>query len=76
MRMNRNDEMSALEVVNNYSEEELTGIFFKYGEENRSRKIAAAISVAAGEKGHRHNKRTYGYHRFGHAVEFQDKDTV
>lgn len=43
MRMNRNDEMSALEVVNNYSEEELTGIFFKYGEENRSRKIAAAI---------------------------------
>ncbi|HXK49119.1 MAG TPA: 16S rRNA (cytosine(1402)-N(4))-methyltransferase RsmH [Clostridiales bacterium] len=43
MRMNRDDEMSALEVVNKYPEEELTSIFFKYGEENRSRKIAAAI---------------------------------
>jgi len=43
MRMDRNDEMSAVEVVNNYSEEELTGIFFRYGEEKRSKKIAAAI---------------------------------
>ncbi len=33
MRMDRNNPLSAKEVVNNYSESELITIFFRYGEE-------------------------------------------
>lgn len=43
MRMNRDEPFSAAYVVNNYSKEELTNIFFKYGEEKRSREIANFI---------------------------------
>lgn len=43
MRMDYNNPLSAYEVVNQYSEEELTEIFFKYGEEKYSRSIARAI---------------------------------
>lgn len=43
MRMNKEQSLSAFEVVNTYSEEELTRIFFEYGEEKFSRKIAKAI---------------------------------
>ena len=47
MRMNQDDEtldiFSAYEVVNNYSKEELTDIFFRYGEEKFSRQIADKI---------------------------------
>ena len=43
MRMNKEQSLSAYEVVNNYTEEELTKIFFEYGEEKFSRKIAKAI---------------------------------
>lgn len=43
MRMNRDEPFSAKDVVNNYSKEELTNIFFKYGEEKRSREIANFI---------------------------------
>ncbi len=43
MRMNREDRLSAREVVNEWSEEELTRIFFEYGEERYSRRIASEI---------------------------------
>ena len=43
MRMNQEDEISAKEIVNNYSKEELSSIFFNYGEEKLSRVIANKI---------------------------------
>ena len=43
MRMNKEDPLSAYEVVNRYSEEDLTRIFFDYGEERYSRQIARKI---------------------------------
>lgn len=49
MRMNVNDEISAYNVVNEYSEAELEKIFFEYGEERFSRTIARKI-VEAREK--------------------------
>ena len=50
MRMDRSQELSAYEVVNNYSEEELTNIFYKYGEEKFSSKIAKNIVNKRKEK--------------------------
>ena len=43
MRMNRDGGKSAYDVVNTYSERELSDIFFKYGEEKFSKKIAKII---------------------------------
>ena len=43
MRMNQNEELSAKEVVNNYSLEDLTRIFYEYGEEKYSKSIATGI---------------------------------
>ena len=43
MRMNREGGKSAYDVINTYSERELADIFFKYGEEKFSRKIASII---------------------------------
>ena len=43
MRMNKEDKFSAYDVVNKYSEEELTQIFYTYGEEKFSKKIAMKI---------------------------------
>jgi len=43
MRMNQNQELSAKEVVNNYSLENLTRIFYEYGEEKYSKSIATGI---------------------------------
>ena len=43
MRMDNTKEKSAYEVVNNYSQDELTDIFFKYGEEKLSKVIARKI---------------------------------
>ena len=50
MRMNREDEISAYEVVNNYSEEKLFRIFVDYGEEKFSRSIARKICQKRIEK--------------------------
>lgn len=50
MRMNRDDALSAYEVVNEYSESELSRIIFKYGEERFARQIAREI-VKARETG-------------------------
>ncbi|MFQ7291830.1 MAG: 16S rRNA (cytosine(1402)-N(4))-methyltransferase RsmH [Monoglobales bacterium] len=44
MRMNRSDDLSAYDVINRYSLDELTRIFFEYGEEKWSRRIADFIA--------------------------------
>lgn len=46
MRMDRTSSLTASDVVNGYDEEELARIFFEYGEERYSRRIAAAIRSA------------------------------
>lgn len=43
MRMDQSSDFSAYDVVNTYSEEDLVRIFFDYGEEKFSRKIARLI---------------------------------
>ena len=43
MRMDKDNELDAYKVVNNYSEEDLARIFFNYGEEKYSRSIAKGI---------------------------------
>ena len=43
MRMNQNQKLSAYEVVNEYSLDDLVRIFFEYGEEKYARSIAKAI---------------------------------
>lgn len=43
MRMNREDDFSAYDVVNNYSEDDLNRIIRDYGEENFARRIAKFI---------------------------------
>lgn len=43
MRMDKSNKLDAREVVNNYSEEDLAHIFFKYGEEKYARSIAKKI---------------------------------
>lgn len=43
MRMDQSQKLSAYEVVNNYSKEELIKIFFQYGEEKFAKQIAAKI---------------------------------
>ena len=46
MRMNRNQKLSAYNVVNEYSESKLTEIIFKYGEEKFAKKISSSIVSA------------------------------
>jgi 16S rRNA (cytosine1402-N4)-methyltransferase len=43
MRFDRKQKLSAREVVNNYSQEQLEQLFWKYGEEKKGRIIAAKI---------------------------------
>ena len=43
MRMNRDQSLSAYDVVNYYNENKLANIFFKYGEEKFSKRIAKRI---------------------------------
>jgi len=50
MRLNQQGDVSAADLVNTASEQELADIFWKYGEENRSRQIAWRI-IRAREKG-------------------------
>ena len=50
MRMDRTSSLSAYDVVNSYSAEELARIFFEYGEEKFSRRIAAGIEKARAYK--------------------------
>ena len=50
MRMNQKQELSAYEVVNNYSLDDLTRIFYEYGEEKYARSIAKGIVNARENK--------------------------
>ena len=50
MRMNQGQELSAKEVVNEWSYEQLVRAFFKYGEEKFSKQIARKIEAARQEK--------------------------
>lgn len=50
MRMNTQADKSAYDVVNTYSCEELTRIFYEYGEEKWSKRIAEFICERRGEK--------------------------
>ena len=43
MRMDKSQELSAIDVINKYSEEELSNIIYKYGEERFSKSIARNI---------------------------------
>lgn len=43
MRMDRSAKISAYEIVNEYSEQELADIIYYYGEDRNARKIAASI---------------------------------
>jgi 16S rRNA (cytosine1402-N4)-methyltransferase len=43
MRMNRHQEINAKHIINQYDAQSLADIFWKYGEERNSRKIANAI---------------------------------
>ena len=43
MRMNRHGRLSAVEVINDYTEERLSDIFYLYGEMPKARQIARAI---------------------------------
>ena len=50
MRMDRSESFSAYDVINTYSEEQLSEIFFKYGEERYSKRIAQNIVKARQER--------------------------
>jgi 16S rRNA (cytosine1402-N4)-methyltransferase len=43
MRMDRRGDLTAKKIINSYSREDLADIFYKYGEEYKSRQIADAI---------------------------------
>ena len=43
MRMNKESELSAFDVVNTYPESVLIDIFYRYGEEHNAKVIAQAI---------------------------------
>ena len=45
MRMDRNQKLSAYDVVNKYDEQRLADIIYKYGEEKYARKIAKSICI-------------------------------
>jgi 16S rRNA (cytosine1402-N4)-methyltransferase len=44
LRMDKSRSISAADIINSYSEEELANIFFNFGEERNSRKIARRIA--------------------------------
>ena len=50
MRMNQEDKITAKDIVNNYSYEELKMLFYKYGEEKKSPFIAKEIVRESEEK--------------------------
>lgn len=50
MRMNQRAKLTAADIVNNYSEENLANLFYIYGELKNSRKIASSIIAARKDK--------------------------
>ena len=51
MRMDRRSSLTAKDIINQYAEEELVAIFFRYGEERWSKKIATCIVRAREQHG-------------------------
>jgi 16S rRNA (cytosine1402-N4)-methyltransferase len=45
MRMDKRNSLTAKEIINSYSRDDLADIFYKYGQEYKSRQIADAISL-------------------------------
>ena len=58
MRMDKEQSLTAKDVVNNYSEEELANIIFEYGEEKFARNIARDICKAREDLFQNQNKKT------------------
>jgi len=56
MRMNRQGELTAAKILNQYNEEKLANILYHYGELKQSRQIAAAIVKKRNEKKIEHTK--------------------
>ena len=50
MRMNKRSTTTAADILNNYTEEQLSDIFYLYGELKQARRIAAAIVKARQQK--------------------------
>ena len=50
MRMNRSASQTAADILNNYEEEQLSNLFYLYGELRMARKIASAIVFARQKK--------------------------
>ena len=50
MRMDRTQDLTAMDVINNYSEEKLADIIYEYGEERFSRNIAKNICIERKKK--------------------------
>ena len=50
MRMNQQGSLTAADVLNGYSEEEISNIFTQYGELRNARRLASAILKARAEK--------------------------
>ena len=50
MRMNKNNELTADIIINTYTQRELTNLFFTYGEEKHSRRIAKNICTEREKK--------------------------
>ena len=50
MRMNGQSELTAATVVNNYSEEDLSSLFFRYGELSNARRLASLIVKARAQQ--------------------------
>lgn len=50
MRMNKRSGMTAADILNDYTEEQLSDIFYIYGEMKNARRIAAAIVKARGDQ--------------------------
>ncbi len=67
MRMDRAEGLTAADVVNTWTQEELRRILLQYGEERYAPQIAAAIVRRRTEQAHPHHPGAGGGHQGGHA---------
>lgn len=73
MRMNPDDDLSAKEIINTWTEEELADLFYHYGDVKKSYRVARAIVESREEKTIETTgelskiiERALGWHRKGH----------
>ncbi len=69
MRMDRDQSLTAYEIVNNWPREELKSILYEYGEERCAPQIAAAIERVRTDRPNRDNAGAGRYHPLGHAAQ-------